>query len=169
MINKYSLKNIITKKLKTKKMEKTKLKLLEVLQLNHEINGFTNTGTSEVIYEGFLRQNLSILLKYNLTGLSEFLLKETKKIESLRDELIKKYGTEENGSIFVKMYLEDVVSEDNDIKTMNPKYLEFEKEYSELLNGEIDVEYEEISKDELKEAGKTKDQYRVLFKLIKKD
>jgi hypothetical protein len=52
---------------------------------------------------------------------------------------------------------------------MNPKYLEFEKEYSELLNGEIDVEYEEISKDELKEAGKTKDQYRVLFKLIKKD
>jgi hypothetical protein len=150
-------------------MEKLTLKLGDVLQLGHELNGLTNPDTGERIYEGFLNQNLSIILKYELTDLGEFLIKERKKIEGLRDELIKKHGTEINGSVAVKMYLEEKDSEGNVIgNVINPKYVEFDNEYNLLLNQEIEIEYPEISKEDLKDAGKTKDQYRVLFKLIKK-
>jgi hypothetical protein len=150
-------------------MEKITLKLGEVLQLGHEINGLTNPETGEQIYEGFLNQNLSIILKYELTDVGEFLTKERKKIESLRDELIKKYGSEINGSMAVKMYLETKDNDGNVIQTViNPQYVEFDKEYGTLLNQEIEIEHPEITKDDLKDAGKTKDQYRVLFKLIKK-
>lgn len=59
-------------------MEKLTLKLGDVLQLGHELNGLTNPETGERIYEGFLNQNLSIILKYELTDLGEFLIKEKK-------------------------------------------------------------------------------------------
>ena len=73
-------------------MEKITLKLGDILQLESEINGFTNTETGKPVYEGFIKQNLSIMLKYELTELSELLTKERKKVEGLRDDLIKKYG-----------------------------------------------------------------------------
>jgi hypothetical protein len=150
-------------------MEKLTLKLGDVLQLGHEINGLTNPENGEKIYEGFLNQNLSIILKYELTDLGEFLIKERKKIEGLRDELIKKYGSEINGSMAVKMYIDTKDNDGNVIQTViNPQYVEFDKEYGTLLNQEIEIEHPEITREDLKEAGKTKDQYRVLFKLIKK-
>ena len=52
---------------------------------------------------------------------------------------------------------------------VNPLYLEFDKEYGTLLNQEIEVEYPEIKLQDLKEAGKSKDKYQVLFKLVKKE
>jgi hypothetical protein len=150
-------------------MEKLTLKLGEILQLSHEINGFNNPETGERIYEGFLNQNLSIILKYELTDCGEFLTKERKKIETLRDELIKKHGTEKNGNMVVNMYLEYKDSEGNITRSMNPKYIEFDTEYSKLLEQEKEVEFPEITVQDLKDAGKTKDQYRALFKLIKKE
>lgn len=67
------------------------------------------------------------------------------------------------------MYLEEKDDEGNVIgNVINPKYVEFDNEYNLLLNQEIEIEHPEISKEDLKDAGKTKDQYRVLFKLIKK-
>ena len=40
-------------------MEKsTLLEIGEILQLESEINGFTNQQTGEKVYEGFLKQNL---------------------------------------------------------------------------------------------------------------
>lgn len=150
-------------------MEKIKLKLGEVLQLSHEINGLHNPETGEVIYQGFLNQNLSIILKYELTDCGEFLTKERKKIESLRDELVKKYGTEQDGVMSVKTYLEYKDDEGNVTRSVNPKYVELDAEYSKLLDQEKEVEFPEITLQDLKEAGKTKDQYRTLFKLIKKE
>ncbi len=152
-------------------MEKSKFKLGDVLQLESEINGFASPESGERIYEGFLKQNLSIILKYELTELSEVLTKERKKVEGLRDELIKKHGeTDDNGGIIVKMYNEQLDADGNVIgRTINPKYVEFDNEYGQLLNTEIDVEYPEITKEDLKEAGKSKDKYQVLFKLIKKE
>ena len=151
-------------------MEKIKLKLGDILQLDSEINGFTNPETGEVVYHGFIRQEISIILKYELGEMSDGLIVERKRIDSLRDELVKKYGTPENGGIVVKMY-NDVKDEEGNIigKEVNPKYIEFDDEYSTLLNQEKEIEYPTITKDDLKEAGKTKDNYKVLFKLIKKD
>lgn len=150
-------------------MEKMTLKLGEILQLCNEINGLTIPETGERIFEGFLNQNLDIILKYELTDLGELLTKEKKKIESLRDELIKKYGTEINGNMAVKMYNEEKDEEGNVIGSrINPQYVEFDKEYGTLLDQEKEIDVPEITKQDLKEAGKSKDRYQVLFKLIKK-
>ena len=152
-------------------MLKINLKLGEILQLESEINGLVNQESGKIIYEGFLKQNLSIILKYGLNELSELLKTERKKVEVLRDELIKKYGEENNeGSIFVKMYDEIEDEEGNVIgKKFNEKYLKFEEEYSVFLNVEKEIEYPEITKEDLKDSGKSNDDYRILFKLIKKD
>jgi hypothetical protein len=152
-------------------MEKITLKLGEILQLESEINGFNNPETGEQIYKGFLKQNLSIILKYELTELGETLSKERKKVETLRDELIVKYGEEsESGGVMVRMYDEEKDDDGNVLTAvLNPKYLEFDKEYGTLLSQEKEIEYPEITKDDLRDAGKTNDQYKVLFKLIKKE
>jgi uncharacterized protein with HEPN domain len=152
-------------------MEKISLKLGDILQLESEINGYTNPNTGDQVLKGFLKQNLSIILKYELSELGETLSKERKKIETLRDELIQKYGeVDDNGGVIVKMYDEEKDDDGNVLTAvLNPKYLEFDKEYGTLLNQEKEIEYPEITKDDLREAGKTNDQYKVLFKLIKKE
>lgn len=151
-------------------MDKITLKLGDVLQLESEINGYVDPQSGEQIYEGFSKQNLSIILKYELSDFSTTLKNERSKVELLRDELIKKYGEEDgNGGIMVKMRNEVKDEEGNVTGTIiNPNYLEFDKEYGVLLNQEIEIEYPEITKEDLKDAGKTKDKYQVLFKLIKK-
>jgi len=151
-------------------MEKITLKLGDVLQLESEINGYIEPQTGEQVFEGFSKQNLSIILKYELSDFSTELKGERTKVEALRDELIKKYGEEDgNGGVLVKMYNE-VKDDEGTVtgKVVNPQYIEFDNEYGVLLNQEIEIEYPEITKEDLKEAGKTKDKYRVLFKLIKK-
>jgi hypothetical protein len=151
-------------------MEKITLNLGETLQLESEINGFTHPESGKQIYEGFVKQKLSIILKYELIEFSDFLTKERKKVESLRDDLIKKYGEEDgNGGIMVKMLEEIKDDEGNVVSTkLNENYLKFDEEYSKLLNTEKEIEYPLITKEDLKDAGKSNDDYRVLFKLIKK-
>lgn len=152
-------------------MEKITLKLVDILQLESEINGYTDPQSGEIVYEGFTKQNLSIILKYELSDFSATLKTERAKVDSLRDELIKKYGEDDGkGGILVKMYNE-VKDEEGNVtgKVINPQYVEFDNEYGTLLNREIEIEYPEITKQDLKDAGKTKDKYLVLFKLIKKE
>ena len=153
-------------------MEKIKLKLGEVLQLESEINGYVDQKSGEVIFEGFTKQNLSIILKYELSDFSTVLKGERTKVDALRDELIKKHGEDDGkGGIMVKMYINEVFDENNVLVSgdYNPKYIEFDNEYSTLLNQEIELEHPEITKDDLKEAGKSKDKYQILFKLVKKE
>ncbi len=151
-------------------MEKISLKLSDVLELESEINGFINPQTGEEIFKGFIKQNLSIVLKYELKELGEVLKIEKTKIEEMRNELISKYGeSDESGFISVRMY-DEVKDQEGKVTSMkfNEKYLEFDKEYATLLEKEKEIEYPEITKDDLRKAGDTKDDYRVLFKLIKK-
>lgn len=153
-------------------MEKIKLKLGEVLQLESEINGYVDQKSGEVIFEGFTKQNLSIILKYELSDFSTVLKGERTKVDALRDELIKKHGEDDGkGGIMVKMYINEVFDDNNVLVSgdYNPKYIEFDNEYSTLLNQEIELEHPEITKDDLKEAGKSKDKYQILFKLVKKE
>ena len=83
--------------------------------------------------------------------------------------MVKKYGTEQDGVMSVKTYLEYKDDEGNVTRSVNPKYVELDTEYSKLLDQEKEVEFPEITLQDLKDAGKTKDQYRTLFKLIKKE
>lgn len=152
-------------------MEKIKLRLGDILQLENEINGYTNPETGKVIYEGFTKQKIRIILKFELGELSEELAKDRKKIEELRNELIKQFGEDDGkGGLIVKMFDEQKDSEGNVVgRKFNENYLKFDEEYSKLLNNEKEIEYPEITKEDLKEAGKSNDDYKVLFKLIKKE
>lgn len=152
-------------------MEKQKFNLRDVLQLEGEINGVVNNETNEIILEGFVNQNLSIILKYELSEFSDFLKNEKKKVENLRNDLIKKYGKEEkDGTVIVEMFNEKTDENGNVIsKEFSESYLNFEKDYGTLLNQVIELEYPTITKEDLKNAGKTKDNYTILFKLIKKE
>lgn len=152
-------------------MEKITLKLGEILQLESEINGLENPETKEVIYHGFLKQNLPVILKYELKELSEKLKKERETVDSIRVDLIKKYGEKsESGDVYVKMF-DDVRDEEGNLidRKYTQSYMDFDAEYSKLLNKEKEFEYNEITKEDLKEAGKTTDNYEILFKLIKKE
>jgi len=146
----------------------TNLTIDEILQLDAEINGFT-TPEGQVIYEGFSKQPLSILLKYELSEFSKRLKEERETVESLRNELITKYGDpQDDGSIQITPTIEETKGKKTET-VKNQKYVEFIEEYGKLLNKEIEVTHPEITKDDLKDAGKTKDQYNILFRLIKKD
>lgn len=152
-------------------MEKITLKLGDRLQLESELNGFIDPETGKEIYIGFLKQDIPILLKYELTELCEELVAERKRTNVLRDELVKKYG-EDDGKGGMAVLMRHEVKNDEGVVigyTINPKYIEFDKEYGELLQQEKEITYPEINKQILKEAGKSKDPYRVLFKLIKKE
>jgi len=139
--------------------------------LESEINGYINPQDGTEIYKGFTKQNLSIILKYELKELGEVLKAERTKVESLRDELILKYGEQDDkGGTMVKMYNETKDDEDNVVsRVINPQYVEFDKEYGTLLDQEKEIEYPEITIADLKEAGKSSDNYIVLFKLVKKE
>ena len=144
----------------------TKLTIDQILQLDAEINGYTNPQNGEVIYEGFASQPLSILLKYELRELSDKLKEERTKVDELRNELIEKFGekTEEGG-----IQITPTVEQKNGKKTetvKNPKYVEFLNEYNKLLSKEIELDHPVITKEDLKDAGKTKDQYNILFNLV---
>lgn len=149
-----------------------KLQLGEILQLEKEINGYINPETNEQEFKGFINQDLSIILKYRLSELSDFLTNEKKKVGDLRDSLIKKYGKpDEEGKIVVKMFIEDEntnIEGEEPRMIVNPEFKKLDEEFGKLLVQEIEVDVPEITLDDLKEAGKTKDNYKLLFKLIKK-
>ena len=150
-------------------MAKTSLTIDQILQLDAEINGFTNPQSNEVIYEPFSKQPLSILLKYELKEFSERLKSEREKVDGLRNELIEKYGEKtEDGGIQITPTIEEKKGKKTET-VKNPKYVEFITEYNKLLQKEIELEHPEITKDDLRDAGKTKDQYDILFRLVKKD
>ncbi len=151
-------------------MEKVKLSLKDALQLESELNGLVNQQTGEIIYDGFLKQNLSIIKKYELKETVEFLQNERKKVNELKDELIKKHGEDDGrGGLMVRTF--DEVVDDKGLvisRKFNEKYLEFDKEYAELLKKEIEFDFPEVTKEDLIRAGETQDDYIVLFKLVKK-
>jgi hypothetical protein len=151
-------------------MEKIKLSLKDALQLESELNGLMNQQTGEIIYEGFLKQNLSIIKKYELKETVEFLQNERKKVNELKDELIKKHGEDDGkGGLMVKTFDEVLDDKGNVIgRKYNEKYLAFDKEYAELLKNEIEFEITEVTKEDLIRAGETQDDYIILFKLVKK-
>jgi hypothetical protein len=74
-----------------------------------------------------------------------------------------------DGGLSMNMFLEERDSQGAIVgKRINPKWPEFDKEYTLLLRQEKEINYPDITIDDLKKAGDTKDDYQVLFKLVKK-
>lgn len=143
-------------------MEKIKLSLNEALSLEFELNGAVNQQTKEVIFNGLLSERMSLKTKYWLTKLSDKLTSEKKTIEGLRDDLIKKYGKEEEGQVSITPFL------DKESKELNPDFTKFSQEMNELLLEEKEFDYNPIPLDDLAEIS-TEGKYNLIFKLVKED
>jgi hypothetical protein len=148
-------------------MEKISLKLHEILTLEAELNGAKNQQTGEVTLKGLANQKLGIVTKYHINELSKKVQTEKESIDKLREELIKKLGTEEDGQIFIKMY-DEVKDEEGNIvsRSLTENFVEFNTEYDKLLNEEKELEYRPFELSELASV-ETEENYDIFFKLIK--
>jgi hypothetical protein len=151
-------------------MKKVTLKIYEILALDVELNGYTDPQTGKLLAEGILSKELKLTLKYWISDLADKVTKEKEKIGKFREELIKTHGTaDDNGGISIPMYINQVLDEEGKLVSaeINPVYDNFQKEYQNLLEETVDVEYREFSLPEL-EGVLTKDIPKVFFKLISK-
>ena len=149
-------------------MQNTTLQLGQILQLEAEVNGIMNIQTGEIITKGLLKEVLKFKTKYWLMQLAEELAEEKKRIETVRDQLVKELGEEdETGVISLPVYINEVQDEDGKVvsKDINPKFVDFQEKFNELL-----IETKELSHGKFLledfESVESAEVYPVFFKLI---
>lgn len=160
-------------------MEKITLKLFEFYNLDAELNGLRNQSTGEVITAGLLQEKLPLVVKYWLTELGKKVASEKAAVEELKNDLIKKYGKEdEKGGVSIPMVIDELDADGNPVKdtdaegkevtkkVFNPDFQQFEKEFNELLQTEKELEYKPILLADLAKL-ETEENYVTLFKLVK--
>lgn len=160
-------------------MEKVTLKLYEFYNLEAELNGLVNQQTGEKVATGLLQEKLSMVTKYWLSDLAKKVGSEKESIEKLKEELIKKHGKEDDkGGISIPMSIEDLDADGNTVtitdadgkeavkRILNPAYVEFEKEFNELLNQEREIEYNSFKLADFENV-ETSQNYTTFFKLVK--
>ena len=132
-------------------MSSIKLKLHEYYSLDSEINGLKNPQTGEVLSEGLLAEKLGLVTKYWLTDLSKKVADEKTAIETMKTDLIKKHGTEdEDKNISIPMWIDEEKDEDGNIISAkpNPTFIKFQEEFNALLQEEKELEYHEYARRE---------------------
>ena len=148
-------------------MEKISLKLHEFLTLETELFGVKNQQTGEVTSKGLLNEKLSLVAKFWLNELGKKVASEKESVEKLREELIKKLGTEEERQVFIKMYDEVKDEEGNTVsRSLTSNFIEFNQEYEKLLSEEKELEYRSFDLSELANV-ETEGNLNVFFKLVK--
>lgn len=160
-------------------MEKITLKLFEFYNLDAELNGMTNQQTGEKLASGLLQEKLSLVTKYWLTDLAKKVAAEKAAVEELKNDLIKKYGKEdERGGISIPMVIDELDADGNPVKDtdtegnevtrkkLNPDFQQFEKEFNDLLQTEKEIEYKTIKIEDFEKV-ETSENYVTFFKLIK--
>lgn len=143
-------------------MEKTTMKLGQFFALDAELNGIVNQENGEVIVKGILSQKLPMYVKYWLIDLAKKVGDAKKSCEELRNEIIKKYGEEKDGSYSIPFTIKD--EDGNEVR--NPQSIEFEKEYGDLLNEDREIEYKQLSIEDFSKV-ETEENYVILFSLLK--
>lgn len=160
-------------------MEKISLKLFEFYNLDAELNGLTNQQTGEKIASGLIQEKLSLVTKYWLTELGKKVAAEKAAVEELKNDLIKKYGKEdEKGGISIPMVIDELDSDGQPVKDLdkdgnwftkkviNPEFQSFELEFNNLLQTEKDLEYKAFTLEDFEKV-ETSENYSTFFKLIK--
>lgn len=159
-------------------MEKITLKLSEFYALDAELNGLRNQQSGEALVNGLLQEKLPLVVKYWLTDLAKKVAAEKATIEELKNDIIKKHGTtDENGNISIPFLIDVKDEEGNPVKStdaegkeavqkmINPAYTAFDKEFSELLNTEKELEYKAFKLEDFEKV-ETSENYVTFFKLI---
>ena len=128
-----------------------------------------NNQTGEVLSKGLLSEKIKLSTKYWLTELGKKVSAEKEAVEKLKEELIKKHGTEdEKGGIAIPMYINIVTNEEGEVtsREVNPKFVEFQNEFNALLQEEKEVEYKEFKLAEF-DSVESEGVYVTFFKLVK--
>jgi hypothetical protein len=149
-------------------MQNTTLQLGQILQLEAEVNGVMNQQTGEVMFKGLMKEVLKFKTKYWLMQLAEDLVEEKKKLDTVRETLIKELGEEdETGSISLAMFVNEVTDEDGKLvsREVNPKFLEFQEKFNELLSETKEIKHGKFLLEDF-ELVESADVYPVFFKLI---
>jgi hypothetical protein len=100
--------------------------------------------------------------------LSDDLVEEKKKIEAVRDQLVKELGEEdENGSISLPVYINEVLDEEGKVvsREVNPKFLDFQEKFNELLAETKELTHGKFLLEDF-ELVESAEVYPVFFKLI---
>ena len=150
-------------------MEKVTLKLYELYNLYAELNGLVNNQTEEIISKGLLSEKLKLNTKYWITELAKKVSVEKEVVENLKEETMKKYGeVDDNGVVFIPRFINTVTNEEGKIISgdINPKLIEFEKEFNILLQEEKTIEYKEFKLSDFENI-ETDGVYTIFFKLVK--
>jgi hypothetical protein len=149
-------------------MENVTLKLQEFYQLEAELNGVTNQQTGEVVSKGLLSERVKLTTKYWLADLAKKVATEKESIDKLREELVKKYGVEENGSISIPIYINEVVDDETKevvSREVNPNFVSFQNDFNSLLQEERELEYHPFKLEEFENV-ETDGVYVTFFKLV---
>ncbi len=144
------------------------LKLQEFYQLEAELNGVTNQQTGEVLAKGLLSEKIKLTTKYWLTDLVKKIATEKESIDKLREELVKKYGVEENGNISIPIYINEVVDDETKevvSREVNPNFVSFQNDFNSLLQEERELEYHPFKLEEFENV-ETDGVYVTFFKLV---
>lgn len=149
-------------------MEKVTLKLQEYYQLNSELNGFVNQQTGETVSKGLLSERVKLTTKYWLADLAKKIATEKESIDKLREELIKKYGVEENGDVSIPIYINEVTDDETKeviSRELNPNFISFQNDFNLLLQEERELEYHPFKLEEFENV-ETDGVYATFFKLV---
>lgn len=149
-------------------MQNTSLLLSQILPLEAEVNGIVNPQTGEVISKGLMREVLKFKTKYWLMQLSEDLTEERKRIDTIRESLIKELGeVGEDGNISIPVFINVVLDEEGKevSKDINPKFLEFQEKFNELLNETKEISHGKFLLEDF-DLVESAEVYPTFFKLI---
>lgn len=145
-------------------MKSQKIRLADFYILDVELNGRTNPETGESLFAGLLAEKISLVAKYWLTQLSTTVKAEVTQLDTQRDELIKKYGeTDENGSKLLQFITK--TEGGVEINEPNPNFIEFNQEFSKLLNQEKEITYTPVKLSDLANVESTSN-FATLFKFV---
>jgi hypothetical protein len=147
-------------------MNKAKLTLLEVYQLDSELSGSVNRENGTKITKGLLSQSLNLKVKYWLNKLKTTTSQNVELIDKLRDEFITKHGEKDDkGNVSLPLNITEKNEENQDVQKLNPKFIEFNTELDKLLKEEKDIEVYAFSIDDFENL-QTEETYPIFFKLI---
>jgi len=133
-------------------MEKIKLPLYQILELEQEIIGYDKPNSLDEVSKhinGFIELEINGAIKYYIHRLLSKIQEEKKLIESSKLELFKKYGKEEDGQLVI-------IPE-------NQQY--FIQELNDLMLNEIELEYKPIKIETLEKIVDAT-VFNILYKLV---
>ena len=148
-------------------MKTVTLSLGKALDLDAELNGVKNQQTGEQLVEGLLFQELPLVIKYHLEKVVKQTAEQKTLVDKLREDLIKKHGTQDGENFSIPLYTNEVKDEDGKLISadVNPSYVKFNDEFVKLLEQSVDIKIKEFTIEDFKDI-KSKDYPKVLLSLL---